>query len=111
MKELVTKLISHHRMNNAHKHTACLGYVDFKLGQLATSNRAGPDYRGIGPPGPQGQTLWTAGPGYLDRGAGYLDRGVGLPEPRGRATWMERDAGSHGPNQFQVQILNKSTLF
>jgi hypothetical protein len=98
-------------MNNAHKHTACLGYVDFKLGRLATSNRAGPDYHGIGLPGPQGKlsgprgrATWTAGPGYLDRGAG-------LPAPRGRATWVERDAGSHGPNQFQVEILNKSTLF
>ena len=77
MKELVTKLISHHRMNNAHKHTACLGYVDFKLGQLGTSNRAGPDYRGIGLPGQQGRATSTAGPGYLDRGAG-------LPGPQGQ---------------------------
>jgi hypothetical protein len=35
----------------------------------------------------QGRATWTAGPGYLDRGAGLPGPRAGLPGPRGRATW------------------------
>ena len=79
----MTEWTSYPRINNAHKQTAGSDYFDVRLGYLD---------RGPG----LGQATWTAGPGYLNRGAG-------LPGPRGRATWttgpgyLDRGAGQPGP--------------
>ena len=60
--------------------TSAKGWARLQQGRATWT--AGPGYldRGAGLPGPRGRATWTAGPGYLDRGAG-------LPGPRGRATW------------------------